>query len=184
MNFELEVAGHPCMVTVEPIGAVEQRRGSFRITVTPQAAGAATAPREYGVEARLTDLGLTLVYDGDRRVVDAAVTELNGAAFLVQLAGADVAVSAGQGVRRHVAASSAAAGTEERLVAPMPGRVLRVLARPGEEIGPRQPIVVIEAMKMENEISATRAGRVREVAVAEGESVAAGRTLAVIDIVR
>ena len=66
-------------------------------------------------------------------------------------------------------------------MAPMPGRVVRVLVKPGDEVAPRQGLVVVEAMKMENELSSPRAGTVREVTVSEGASVEAGRLLAVID---
>jgi biotin carboxyl carrier protein len=63
----------------------------------------------------------------------------------------------------------------------MPGRVVRVLVAAGDEVGPRQGIVVVEAMKMENELYAPRAGRVREISVSPGTSVEAGRVLAVIE---
>jgi biotin carboxyl carrier protein len=69
---------------------------------------------------------------------------------------------------------------EQRITAPMPGKVLRVLVAPGDEVAARQPLVVVEAMKMENELSARRAGRVREVAVTPGTSVEAGRLLVLV----
>jgi biotin carboxyl carrier protein len=62
----------------------------------------------------------------------------------------------------------------------MPGRVVRVLVGPGDEVAARQGVVVVEAMKMENELRAPRAGRVKEIAVAAGASVEAGRVLVVI----
>jgi biotin carboxyl carrier protein len=68
----------------------------------------------------------------------------------------------------------------QRLVAPMPGKIVRVLAKPGDTIAARQPLVVVEAMKMENELRASRDGRVGEVHVAEGMSVEAGALLLVI----
>ena len=67
------------------------------------------------------------------------------------------------------------------IVAPMPGRVVRVLVAAGDQVDARQPVVVVEAMKMENELRAPRAGRVKEIAVAPGTSVEAGRVLAVIE---
>jgi biotin carboxyl carrier protein len=63
----------------------------------------------------------------------------------------------------------------------MPGKVVRVLVSPGDEVGPRQPLVVVEAMKMENEMTAPRGGRVREVHVTEGMSVEAGRLLVIVE---
>ncbi|HUR34615.1 MAG TPA: biotin/lipoyl-containing protein [Vicinamibacterales bacterium] len=68
----------------------------------------------------------------------------------------------------------------QRIVAPMPGKVVRVLGRPGEPVAHRQPVVVIEAMKMENELRAARDGTIAEVLVREGQSVEAGTLLAVI----
>jgi biotin carboxyl carrier protein len=56
-----------------------------------------------------------------------------------------------------------------------------VLVGPGDEVEAHQPVLVIEAMKMENELRAPRAGRVRDVAVEQGASVEAGRVLVVIE---
>ena len=69
---------------------------------------------------------------------------------------------------------------EQRVVAPMPGKVIKVLVKPGDTVEPRQGLVVIEAMKMENELTAKRAGTISELSVSEGESVEAGRLLVVI----
>jgi biotin carboxyl carrier protein len=68
----------------------------------------------------------------------------------------------------------------QRLVAPMPGKIVRVLAAPGARVVHRQPLVVIEAMKMENELRASRDGTLSEVLVREGQSVEAGALLAII----
>jgi biotin carboxyl carrier protein len=70
---------------------------------------------------------------------------------------------------------------EHAVVAPMPGRVVRVLVSPGDEVAARQPVVVVEAMKMENELRSPKAGRVKDVAVTPGASVDAGRVLVVIE---
>ncbi len=75
----------------------------------------------------------------------------------------------------------AAAGSgPQRLVAPMPGKVVRVLVKAGDLVAARQPIVVVEAMKMENELRAGREGTVAEIHVREGMSVDAGALLLVI----
>jgi biotin carboxyl carrier protein len=63
----------------------------------------------------------------------------------------------------------------------MPGRVVRVLVSPGDEVSPSQGVVVVEAMKMENELRAPRGGRVKDVSVSPGTSVEAGRVLVVIE---
>jgi biotin carboxyl carrier protein len=68
----------------------------------------------------------------------------------------------------------------QRIVAPMPGKVVRVLVAPGDVVRARQGLVVIEAMKMENELRATRDGTVTEVQAREAMSVEAGTLLVVI----
>jgi biotin carboxyl carrier protein len=75
------------------------------------------------------------------------------------------------------------AGDESRpreVVAPMPGRIVKVLVKPGEGVERRQGLVVVEAMKMENELRAPRAGTVAEVRVTEGASVEANAVLVVL----
>ncbi len=62
---------------------------------------------------------------------------------------------------------------------PMPGKIVRVLVKAGDDVTARQGLVVVEAMKMENELRAARDGRVRELSVAEGQSVDAGTVLLV-----
>jgi biotin carboxyl carrier protein len=62
----------------------------------------------------------------------------------------------------------------------MPGKVVRVLVKPGDPVRARQPIAVIEAMKMENELRAGRDGIVVELAVTGGQSVEAGTLIAVV----
>jgi biotin carboxyl carrier protein len=67
-----------------------------------------------------------------------------------------------------------------RLTAPMPGRVVRVLAEEGREVVAGEGLVVIEAMKMENELKASRKGRIQKVAVRQGQTVEAGALLVVV----
>ena len=62
----------------------------------------------------------------------------------------------------------------------MPGKVVRVLVKVGDAVVARQPLVVIEAMKMENELRAPRDGRVAEVHAGEGASVDRDALLVVI----
>jgi biotin carboxyl carrier protein len=62
----------------------------------------------------------------------------------------------------------------------MPGKVVRVLAAAGEEVQAGQGIVVVEAMKMQNEMKADRAGKVLTIPAQEGATVAAGEVLATV----
>jgi 3-methylcrotonyl-CoA carboxylase alpha subunit len=67
------------------------------------------------------------------------------------------------------------------LVAPMPGQVLKVLVRAGESVSRNQPLLVLEAMKMQYEIVAPRDGVVARVCAPEGAQVAGGATLVALD---
>ena len=60
---------------------------------------------------------------------------------------------------------------------PMPGSVLRVLVEAGAEVTHGQPLLVLEAMKMEHAVKATRAGVIERVLVREGDSVDAGAVM-------
>ena len=64
-----------------------------------------------------------------------------------------------------------------RLTAPIPGKVLAVKVSPGDEVSPGQSLVVLEAMKMENELAAEQAGRVAAVHVTAGDTVEGGELL-------
>jgi acetyl-CoA/propionyl-CoA carboxylase, biotin carboxylase, biotin carboxyl carrier protein len=81
--------------------------------------------------------------------------------------------------RRERAAAGGAGGSQ--LVSPLQGTVLRVAVAKGAEVEEGALICVIEAMKMENEITAHRAGKVEELAVSEGGSISSGDTIAVIE---
>jgi biotin carboxyl carrier protein len=73
-----------------------------------------------------------------------------------------------------------AADGVQTVAAPMPGKVVRVLAAAGDEVAAGQGLVVVEAMKMQNEMKAPRAGKVLSLNAAEGATVAAGEVLATI----
>lgn len=76
---------------------------------------------------------------------------------------------------------SAGAHGRASITAPMPGKVVRVLAAAGDQVEAGQGIVVVEAMKMQNEMKAPRAGRLVAIAVRENDSVNAGAVLATIE---
>jgi biotin carboxyl carrier protein len=76
------------------------------------------------------------------------------------------------------------AGEEEsprKLIAPMPGKVIRVLLREKAAVEPGQGIVVMEAMKMQNEIKSPRKGTIQKILVNEGANVNPGDVLAIVE---
>jgi biotin carboxyl carrier protein len=147
--------------------------------------------------------GRTHVVDA-RRIGDSIVSmlvQLDGAAapsrsvdasFATQATAGDVDVHlngrtipvqirpAGAFGRQKKAGAAQGAGPQ-RVTAPMPGKVVRVLVKPGDAVTARQGLVVVEAMKMENELRAARDGRVKDVAVKEGQSVDAGAVLLTVE---
>jgi biotin carboxyl carrier protein len=80
------------------------------------------------------------------------------------------------GVAPRLAPSGAA-----RVTAPMPGRLVRVLVEAGQEVAEGQGLVVMEAMKMENELRAPRSGRVKELHARERQAVETGALLVVVE---
>lgn len=70
--------------------------------------------------------------------------------------------------------SASADGT---VVSPMPGTIVQLMAAQGDKVSKGQPILVLEAMKMENEITAAKDGVLSELRVAEGQTVAGGEIL-------
>jgi biotin carboxyl carrier protein len=83
--------------------------------------------------------------------------------------------------RAAEAAKKGKTSTEKTLKSPMPGRVVKLLVAVGDAVVVGQPILVVEAMKMENELRATRAGVVAEIFVAAGATVESGARLLQID---
>lgn len=86
-----------------------------------------------------------------------------------RIVGSNVKVRVGTGAVKREAATTRGNG----LVAPMPGRVVKVLCQLGDLVETGAPLVVLEAMKMENELVAPHGGRVTEVFVSEGNAVEA-----------
>jgi len=77
--------------------------------------------------------------------------------------------------RRHAGAE---AEGRQQIVAPMPGKVVRLLVKTGDAVEAGQGLLVVEAMKMQNEIRSPKSGTVERVVVAEGQAVNAGEVLA------
>jgi biotin carboxyl carrier protein len=78
--------------------------------------------------------------------------------------------------------SRAAVGSgRQNVAAPMPGKVVRVLVNVGDAVDAGQGLVVVEAMKMQNEMKASRPGRVIEIRASVGQTVGAGDTLLILE---
>ncbi len=166
-TFEIELNGRPFAVSVERDGD----RHRFRVKLQGV---------EYVLDAVEYGPGCWSILRLDTgESIQAVLQPTSSGETLVGLGSVVVPlVVNGRRTRRHVDHGGPAG--EQRIVAPMPGKVVRVLVAPGDAVAARQPLVVVEAMKMENELSARRAGHVREVCVPAGTSVEAGRLLVVV----
>ncbi len=77
--------------------------------------------------------------------------------------------------------SAGASHGRQNIVAPMPGKVVRVLVAVGDSVDPGQGLIVVEAMKMQNEMKSPKAGVVVEMKTQSGATVTAGEILVVIE---
>ena len=183
MQYEVELGGRRRRVVVIRAG------DGFAVTVDGRTRRVDAAR----IDAHTLSLLLDNVSPADNT---AAPADLNGhrrgyeVSVVPDPAGGQLAVHVGSapilvrlnGLRRSGRrdAGGVAGSGPQRLVAPMPGKVVRVLVKPGDLVSPRQAVVVVEAMKMENELRASREGTVTEVHAHEGISVDAGTLLIVI----
>jgi biotin carboxyl carrier protein len=171
VTFEIDVNGRTRSVAIERVPAHPHH---YRVTVD----GVTRLVDAVRIDEGMLSLILS---DGDGASYQVAITDsaAPGEQTVMLPEGAVQVLVNGRRSRRGV--ETAGAAGEQRITAPMPGKVLRVLVRPGDEVALRQPLVVIEAMKMENELASPKAGRIKEVAVNEGQSVEAGRLLLIVE---
>ena len=155
--------------------AVDVRREGARVF-------AEVGGRRYELEAHGLDAGeYLLLHEG--RVYECRVGPAGrSGAFEVRVGGRayEVALSDPKRLRGAGAAAAHDAGRAQ-LVAQMPGRVVRVLVEAGQDVEAGQSVVVVEAMKMQNEMKSPKAGKVSAVNVREGATVNAGDVLAVVE---
>lgn len=170
MTFEIDINGRTRTVTVERAVA-----DKYRVLLDGQSRELDV--RRYGV------YGLSILTGEGGTSRELQVTpSSNPGEMLVTMDGriASAIINARQ-TGRHRADSGAAVDGDQPITAPMPGRVVRLLVQPGDEVVAKQGVIVVEAMKMENELRSPKAGRVKEVNVSPGTSVEAGRVLLVIE---
>jgi len=180
MTFEVEVGGRTFTVAVERT----DRPGRLRVALEG-VSRLIDVSRTSDFGLSLLDMGTVPLPGSERGTVplstDVQIVPRGGhGELLVGLRGRTIDVTV-NGRRSAHAEGPLHGHGQVTIVAPMPGRVVRVLVAAGDPVDVRQPVVVVEAMKMENELRAPRAGHVREIAVAPGTSVEAGRVLAVIE---
>ncbi len=123
--------------------------------------------------------GVYSILDGTRSVEARVVA--SGGGYTVHLDGARFEVEVFDPRDRKSASSSGAGDGPQRVAAPMPGKVIRTLVEGGSEVAAGDGLVVVEAMKMQNEMKSPKAGRVVELRTRAGETVSVGDVLVVVD---
>ena len=113
-------------------------------------------------------------------LVDGVSYEARVSGNEVTIGGARISIETEDPRQWKRSAGSADSPGRASLTAAMPGKIVRVLVAVGDEVTAGQGIIVIEAMKMQNELKAPRAGLVTAIEVKENESVNAGALLATI----
>jgi len=170
MTFDIDINGRARTISVERASA-----GRYRVVLDGHA---------HMVDAaRIGSFGLSLLMDGTGASREVQISPAGAPGeMLIRLDGMSVTALV-NGRRRGRPSGDGGAHTrgEQAVVAPMPGRVVRLLVARGDDVAARQGVVVVEAMKMENELRSPKAGRVKDVTVTAGTSVEAGRVLVVIE---
>ena len=166
MRFVVQLDGQT--LTVE----VEGRGDRFLVTIDGD---------QFQVDARAPRPGaLSLLIDGASYLAD--VRDDDGH-ILVEIAGETYRLRVEEELRARLRGQLASTGPRGARVvsAPMPGKVVTLLVGVGDQVAVGSGLIVIEAMKMENELRSTISGEVREIRVAVGEAVIAGQILLVIE---
>jgi acetyl-CoA/propionyl-CoA carboxylase biotin carboxyl carrier protein len=164
LGFHQALLEHPCFVAGETChGVVESAELAERAEELSQRQTAVPAATD-GAPTR--SRRITLELDGRRYEVEALVPEPPFAELARK--------------RRERAAGGGHGGAQDAVVTPMQGTVLAVEVAEGDEVQPGQVICIVEAMKMENEIAAHRAGVVTELSVEQGQAVNAGQTICLV----
>lgn len=163
MKLEIEIAGKTRVVEYTP-GATEAKLDGKPVAVNAQV-------------LRPGVLSLEIAGRTWRAVLEDSAAE---PAILLNNARLPYQINDPRSLQARRAHTGAAAGPKT-LKASMPGRVVRVLTAKGEAVEAGQGIVVIEAMKMQNELKSPKSGKVADLRVTPGDTVSAGDVLAVIE---
>lgn len=142
---------------------------------------ATVSGREYELEASEPETNVYLLKSGNR-VIEFTVLDRSDGMFSVTTG--DTGFDAAVIDPRKLGGGSAAGGTADGVAeirTQMPGKVVRVLVAEGDEVATGDGVIVVEAMKMQNEIRSPKDGIVREIRAGEGKTVNAGDVLVVID---
>jgi 3-methylcrotonyl-CoA carboxylase alpha subunit len=168
-------AGQRYQVTLTPQAEVDARWG-VRIAANSEGKQDEQPPQEMVVTLERPSAETVVLQVGERRGLAAAVRR--GYDTLVSWQGRSYRLERPRPLDVDVAAAGATVGAvQQKLTAPMPGTIVKVHVREGEQVQARQTLLVLSAMKMEHAITAPHAAVVRRLPFAEGAAVPGGATL-------
>jgi biotin carboxyl carrier protein len=173
VNIDVTLDGRPWKVAVEPA----DEPGQFAVTIkgTRRVVGASWVDAD---TLSLVDAGAAREVRIHRRQDGSIAVEVDGRVYETLVA----AKRGREGVSdRGAAKTPSASASMHAIKAPMPGRVVRVLVAVGDRVTALQGVVIVEAMKMENELRTPRDGTVKQVLVAGGTAVETGAVLVIIE---
>lgn len=166
MKYEVCISGKTHIVELEHRADGWQTRIDGESGITADAAEVAPNAFSVLISGRSHDVYVTPSSDGQLRL------QTGGFEFAAEV----IDPRSWRG-RRHGATE---AEGRQQIAAPMPGKVVRLLVKVGETVEAGQGLLVVEAMKMQNEIRSPRSGTVERVLVTEGQAVNAGEVLCVV----
>ena len=137
------------------------------------------AGQTYRIDRRDVALGV-FWFSWNNRSVDVSITAQDDT-YIVSLDGRTISVEIDDPRTALRKAAQQGHSGEVDLRAPMPGKVVKVLVPEGAEVQANQGVLVIEAMKMQNEIKSPKTGKVKRLVVQEAAAVNAGELLAVVE---
>ena len=170
MRFEVQLSGKAR--AAKRVVELERNGSGWRISLDGQQVDAdvvEVAPHTLSIllGGRSHEIRLFSASDGTLRIQDG-----------LQTFPAEVADPRAWRGRRH---GGAEAQGRQQVTAPMPGKIIRVLVRAGDRVESGQGLIVVEAMKMQNEIRSPKTGTVDRVLAVEGQAVNAGEALLWVD---
>jgi biotin carboxyl carrier protein len=171
---------HAILGGVERLVEVTRRGALYRVAIHEETRQSAS-PRVLEVDAvHLAGQAMSLIVDGRSVRCEVEPGRDGRLAVLVAAAVVELEILDEQKLRLRRASGKFSLEGPQRVDSPMHGKVVRVLARQGEQVLEGQALVVVEAMKMENELKSPKAGVVAELHAREGQAVEAGAKLAVV----
>ena len=159
-QFTLLFGGQPYKVEIDS-GKIIVNDKTFQVT-------------RQGISVQVNGRPYTVEMDGDQATVD-------GITYPITISGAGGAAAASKPAARKRAAETSAADDPGHVTAIMPGKILRLLVAEGDQIQEGDVLIILEAMKMENELHAKKSGTIKQLNISPGDDVEMGELLAVIE---